>query len=280
MSLFEALCANEPDLVKLRGSIREFLRADRAEFGWQPTIDSWLSRWDEGFSARLADASFLGLTIPTQYGGHGLGHLHRYVVTEELLAAGAPVAAHWVADRQVAPALLAYGTEQQRQQLLPRIASGRFYSAIGMSEHGAGSDLAAAQSKATRTDGGWYNNPAHAATDASQRRLVPAVMTYCIAKGLVIQTNVLNGTGLAFMRMELSVKKPVHVGDTLHAVVTTTEARASSKAGRGVVTARVSVRNQFDDEVMCGWSAERITTRHDSKTVNCGAATNLRRGAA
>jgi alkylation response protein AidB-like acyl-CoA dehydrogenase len=158
VSDFEALCANEPELSKLRTSIREFLAADRTEFGWQPTVDSWLSQWDEGFSARLGDAGFLGLTIPPEYGGHGLGHLHRYVVTEELLAVGAPVAAHWIADRQVAPGLLSYGNEEQRQRLLPRIAAGRFYSSIGMSEHGSGSDLAAAQCKATRTDGGWILN--------------------------------------------------------------------------------------------------------------------------
>jgi alkylation response protein AidB-like acyl-CoA dehydrogenase len=152
---FDALCANDSELAKLRSSIREFLAADRQEFGWQPAVDSWLANWDEGFSARLGDAGFVGLTIPAEYGGHGLGHLHRYVVTEELLAQGAPVAAHWIADRQVAPGLLSYGNAEQRQRLLPRIAAGRFYSAIGMSEHGAGSDLAAVQARATRTDGGW-----------------------------------------------------------------------------------------------------------------------------
>jgi Acyl-CoA dehydrogenase, N-terminal domain len=118
MTRFDALCANEPEFAKLRMSIREFLHADRAEFGWQPTVDSWLGKWDEGFSARLGDAGFLGLTIPESYGGHGLGHLHRYVVVEELLAQGAPVAAHWVADRQVAPGLLAYGSDEQRLRLL------------------------------------------------------------------------------------------------------------------------------------------------------------------
>ncbi|MBU3751229.1 MAG: acyl-CoA dehydrogenase [Mycobacterium sp.] len=152
---FAAMCANEPELAKLRGSLREFLLADRAEHGWQPRLDAWLSAWDEGFSARLGDAGFLGLTIPPRYGGHGLGHLHRYVVTEELLAVGAPVAAHWIADRQVGPGLLAYGTEEQRQRILPGIAAGRYFSAIGMSEPQAGSDLAAAAARATRTDGGW-----------------------------------------------------------------------------------------------------------------------------
>jgi acyl-CoA dehydrogenase len=152
---FAALCANEPELAELRGSLRAFLAADRAEFGWQPSVDTWLSSWDEPFSARLGAAGFLGLTIPTEYGGRGLGHLHRYVVTEELLACGAPVAAHWIADRQVGPGLLSYGTEEQRTRILPRIAAGRYFSAIGMSEPQAGSDLAAAAARATRTDGGW-----------------------------------------------------------------------------------------------------------------------------
>ena len=152
---FAALCANEPELAKLRHSLRDFLAADRAEFGWTPAVDAWLSKWDEPFSARLGDAGFLGLTIPKEYGGQGLGHLHRYVVTEELLAGGAPVAAHWIADRQVGPGLLSYGTEEQRQRILPRIAAGRYFSAIGMSEPQAGSDLAAVAAKATRTEGGW-----------------------------------------------------------------------------------------------------------------------------
>ena len=152
---FAALCANEPELARLRAAIRAFLVADRDEFGWQPSVDAWLSSWDEQFSARLGDAGFLGLTIPREYGGQGRSHLHRYVVTEELLAAGAPVAAHWIADRQVAPGLLSYGSEEQRQRLLPKIAAGRYFSAIGMSEPQAGSDLAASAAKAAKTDGGW-----------------------------------------------------------------------------------------------------------------------------
>ena len=158
MSGYDALCVTEPELVSLRTSVREFLDADRAEHGWEPAVDSWLCGADPDFSARLGDAGFLGLTIPKRYGGHELGHLHRYVVTEELLLAGAPVAAHWFADRQVAPGLLTYGSEEQRERILPRITAGRFYSAIGMSEPQAGSDLAATATRATRTDGGWVLN--------------------------------------------------------------------------------------------------------------------------
>lgn len=155
MTTFAARCANDGEIGRLRAAVREFLAADASEFGWKPTVDAWLSRWDGEFSSRLGRAGFLGLTIPEYYGGRGLGHLHRYVVTEELLAHGAPVAAHWMADRQIAPALLTYGSEKQRAKLLPRIASGELYFSIGLSEHEAGSDLAAVQTRAVRTDEGW-----------------------------------------------------------------------------------------------------------------------------
>lgn len=158
MSEFDALCANNDDLAELRSAVRSFLASDRDRYGWRPAVDCWLSRWDADFSIRLAKAGFVGLTIPVEYGGRGLGYLHRYVVTEEMLAHGAPVGAHWIADRQVAPALLTYGSEEQRRRLLPRIAEGRLYSAIGMSEYGAGSDLAAVATRATRSDDGWVLN--------------------------------------------------------------------------------------------------------------------------
>lgn len=169
MSEFDALCANDGDLAGLRAAVRQFITSDRATHGWQPEIDSWLTSWDAGFSARLADAGYVGLTIPAEYGGHGRGFLHRYVVTEELLGQGAPVAAHWFADRQVAPSLLSYGSQEQRRRLLPQIAAGRLYSAIGMSEHGAGSDLAATATKATRTGDGWVLNGTKVWTSGGHR---------------------------------------------------------------------------------------------------------------
>ena len=76
-------------------------------------------------------------------------------LVEELLAAGAPVSAHWIADRQSAPLILRYGSETQRQFFLPRICRAEAFFCIGMSEPGAGSDLASVQSRATRTPSGW-----------------------------------------------------------------------------------------------------------------------------
>ncbi|MDZ7887390.1 MAG: acyl-CoA dehydrogenase family protein [Mycobacterium sp.] len=166
---YENLCAAGSELNRLRVRVNQFLRADSAEFGWKASVDAWLASWDEAFSTRLGAAGFLGLTIPSRYGGRGLGHLHRYVVTEQLLLHGAPVAAHWFADRQVAPALSAYGSEHQRRTLLPEIAAGRLYCAIGLSEDGAGSDLAAAVTRARRTDGGWLLNGRKTWTSGAHR---------------------------------------------------------------------------------------------------------------
>jgi alkylation response protein AidB-like acyl-CoA dehydrogenase len=139
----------------LRGEVREFLAEESSAGRFTPRCDSWLAGWDPGFSRRLAARGWLGMATPRAYGGHGRSALERYVVTEELLAAGAPVAAHWVADRQTAPALLRYGTEEQEQRYLPAIARGECFFAIGLSEPDAGSDLAAVRTRATRAPGGW-----------------------------------------------------------------------------------------------------------------------------
>ncbi|MFV0495531.1 acyl-CoA dehydrogenase family protein [Mycobacterium sp.] len=139
----------------LRGEVRQFLAGELASGSFTPAIDAWLTRWDEEFTAALATRGWLGMTVPAEYGGHGRSFLERFVVTEELLAAGAPVAAHWIADRQIVPSLLKYGTEAQKRHFLPRIVAGQCFFAIGMSEPDSGSDLASVRTRAERTEGGW-----------------------------------------------------------------------------------------------------------------------------
>jgi alkylation response protein AidB-like acyl-CoA dehydrogenase len=95
------------------------------------------------------------MTWPVHYGGALRSQAERYVVLEEMLAAGAPVAAHWVADRQSGPLLLKFGTEAQKSRLLPEIAAGNCSICIGMSEPDAGSDLAAVRTRATPVSGGY-----------------------------------------------------------------------------------------------------------------------------
>jgi acyl-CoA dehydrogenase len=144
-----------PRAAELRASVRAFLAEERAAGSWVPRADVWLSGWDERFTKELGRRGWLGMTIPTEYGGHGATPLDRYVVTEELLAAGAPVAAHWVADRQIGPTLMRFGSDEQRRRFLPGIAAGEVYFGIGMSEPDSGSDLASVRTKAEQVDGGW-----------------------------------------------------------------------------------------------------------------------------
>jgi acyl-CoA dehydrogenase len=142
-------------LVSLRRELRGFLDDCRREGRFTPSVDCWVRGWDEDFSKELGQRGYLGMTVPQKYGGQGRSHLERFVVTEELLAAGAPVAAHWIADRQIAPSLMVHGTEEQKRNYLPRIAAGECYFAIGMSEPDSGSDLASVQTKGTKVDGGY-----------------------------------------------------------------------------------------------------------------------------
>jgi alkylation response protein AidB-like acyl-CoA dehydrogenase len=142
-------------LDELRREVRGFLAEQLAAGAFTPSIDSWLCGWDESFTASLAKQGWLGMTVPVHYGGHGRSFQERFVVTEELLAAGAPVAAHWIADRQIVPSLLKYGTEEQKSEFLPRIVRGECFFGIGMSEPDSGSDLASVRTRAVRVDGGW-----------------------------------------------------------------------------------------------------------------------------
>lgn len=161
-----------PELTQLRADVRAFLDHEVAEGRFVPESDAWLSGIDTAFSRRLADHGWVGMTIPTCYGGAGRSDLERFIVTEELLAAGAPVAAHWVADRQMAPGILRNGTEEQKNTYLPGIARGERYFGIGMSEPDAGSDLAAIRTRAVESCGGWcitgtklWTSGAHIATN-------------------------------------------------------------------------------------------------------------------
>ncbi|WP_275691345.1 acyl-CoA dehydrogenase family protein [Pseudonocardia broussonetiae] len=139
----------------LRSQVRGFLAAERSAGSFEPRCDSWMSAPDPAFTRRLAARGWVGMTIPPEYGGHGRTPLERFVVAEELLAAGAPVAAHWIADRQMAPSILRHGSEEQKQRYLPAIARGECFISIGMSEPDSGSDLASVRTRAREVDDGW-----------------------------------------------------------------------------------------------------------------------------
>ena len=140
----------------LREEVRAFLAAElppdhRAGLGMS-------GNHDPEFSRKMAAKGWLGMALPMEYGGHGRRAIDRFVVVEEMLRAGAPLGAHWVADRQTGPTLMSFGTEEQKRRFLPAIAAGECYFSIGMSEPDAGSDLAGVRTTATRAQDGWLLN--------------------------------------------------------------------------------------------------------------------------
>lgn len=157
--LFENIILSQlpPEDEALRATVRQVIATVIDTIPLNRRARTWMG-FDAEFSRALGRAGLLGLTLPKRYGGAERGPFARFVIVEELLAAGAPVAAHWIADRQSGPLILNYGTEAQRQFYLPRIARGEAFFCIGMSEPGAGSDLAGVRSRAEPTDYGWCLN--------------------------------------------------------------------------------------------------------------------------
>jgi len=146
-----------PAQAALRDEVRAFLAEALSDLPARERARSWTG-FDADFSKKLGERGWLGMTLPNEYDGHDRSAVDRHIVVEELLAAGAPVAAHWIADRQSAPLILRHGTEEQRRTILPRIAAGTCFFGIGMSEANSGSDLASARTRAEKTADGYVLN--------------------------------------------------------------------------------------------------------------------------
>jgi alkylation response protein AidB-like acyl-CoA dehydrogenase len=147
----------DPAAEALRQEVRDFLATELRDRPASARAESWSGN-DPAFSRKMGTRGWIGMTWPKQYGGQERSALDRYVVLEEMLAAGAPVGYHWVADRQSGPNILRNGTQAQRDLILPRIAAGECSFCIGMSEPDSGSDLAAARTRAQPVQGGWLVN--------------------------------------------------------------------------------------------------------------------------
>ncbi len=163
-----APCALPAEATALRAEVRAFLAETLGDLAPVDRARSWTG-FDPAFSAKLGAQGWIGMTWPKRYGGGERSFLERYVVLEELLAAGAPVGAHWIADRQSGQLLLRFGTEAQRQRLLPAITRGELYFCIGMSEPDTGSDLASLRTRAEPVDGGWRINGTKLWTSGADR---------------------------------------------------------------------------------------------------------------
>ncbi|WP_370207348.1 acyl-CoA dehydrogenase family protein [Pararhodobacter marinus] len=143
-----------PEALALRAQVRDFLAPRAGAFSAHTKGLSWMGV-DQAFSRGMAAEGWIGMTWPRAYGGRERSQLERYVVLEEMLAVGAPVGFHWIADRQSGPLILKLGTEAQKRFYLPQIASGEACFCIGLSEPDAGSDLAAIRTRLKRDGEGW-----------------------------------------------------------------------------------------------------------------------------
>lgn len=164
-----------PKLAELRQQVRDFLAEEMPNSGIRPGL-GMMAGHDPEFSKKLAKKGWVGMAIPEEYGGGGATVLERFVVVEELLAAGAPLSAHWVSERQTAPSLLKFGTEEQRRRFLPGIAAGEIYFSLGMSEPDSGSDLASVRSRAKKVDDGYLLNGTKIWTSGAQANHYFAVL--------------------------------------------------------------------------------------------------------
>ncbi|MCP3020546.1 acyl-CoA dehydrogenase family protein [Cupriavidus basilensis] len=152
------LTALPPAAAAFRREVKAFLAEHLPALAPEVRARSWMG-FNADFSRALARRGWVGITLPAQYGGAGLDPFSRFVLVEELLACGAPVSAHWIADRQSGPLILRYGSDAQKAFYLPRICKGEAFFCIGMSEPNSGSDLASVATRATpQPDGGWRLN--------------------------------------------------------------------------------------------------------------------------
>ncbi len=163
-----ALVSPPPAAEALRPRIKAFLTERLGKIPADIRARSWTG-FDAEFSRDLANQGWVGFTVPKDYGGGGGSAFDRFVLVEELLLAGAPVAAHWIGDRQSGPLLLRYGTESQRRFFLPRICRGEIFFCIGMSEPNAGSDLAGVRTRAVRDGDFWIMNGSKIWTTHAQK---------------------------------------------------------------------------------------------------------------
>jgi isovaleryl-CoA dehydrogenase len=113
--------------------------------------------WPETVMPALGKMGYLGVTVPPDFGGAGLDYLSAGLVAEELAAANPSVGISWLAhDNLCANNIYRNGSEAQRKKYLPKLCSGEWVGALGMTEPGAGSDALGSMRTTARRDGDKY----------------------------------------------------------------------------------------------------------------------------
>jgi acyl-CoA dehydrogenase len=145
---------------ELRESVRRFVSKEMA-----PHVEEWeeAREFPRELFNRCGELGFLGLKYPTEYGGQGGDYVHDAVWVEELSRSGASggVAAGIGAHAEIAtPPIWRFGTEEQKRRWLVPAIKGEVVGALGITEPGAGSDVASLQTTAKKVDGGYVVNGA------------------------------------------------------------------------------------------------------------------------
>lgn len=182
---------------RFRQEVRDFLEEELRQGTFKPSCDARIVAHSPEFTKKVAKRGWIGLTWPKEYGGQGRSYLDRLILTEELLRYGAPTACHWFADRQIGNTILTFGTEEQKREILPKVAKGEVYLGVGMSEPNAGSDLASLQTRATEVSDGYIIDGQKIWTSGAQymnylylvARTDPAVPKHRGISEFVLETN-------------------------------------------------------------------------------------------
>jgi len=138
-----------PEHEAFRATVRRFVAEEITPFHAQWEREGQVPR---ALWRRAGELGLLCLTVPEEYGGAGVDFGFSAVVVEEMARAGATGPLFYLHSDIVAPYILHYGTEAQKRQWLPPMARGELIGAIGMTEPGAGSDLAAIRTRAVREE--------------------------------------------------------------------------------------------------------------------------------
>ena len=148
--------AFDQDAESFRGELRDFISAelppiDERDNEFEGLEDEY--NYTMGFQKKLSERNWLAMAWPKEYGGAGASHMRQLVFNEEMAYAAAPVGNMGIA--WVGPSLMLYGTEEQKTKFIPRIVQADDWWCTLYSEPGAGSDLAALQTRAVK-DGDDY----------------------------------------------------------------------------------------------------------------------------
>jgi isovaleryl-CoA dehydrogenase len=143
-----------PEQVEIRDQARKFFMKELYPLQQRMDDEDW---WPESVMPALGKMGYLGVTIPPEHGGAGLDYLSAGLVAEELAAANAAVGISWLAhDNLCLNNIYRNGSEAQRRKYLPKLCSGEWIGALGMTEPGAGSDALGSMRTTARREGDNY----------------------------------------------------------------------------------------------------------------------------